>query len=446
VNQLLDFDRFPGLHRDVRTDSGQDRRRAVHIVGGQPERIVVHADEEVTEQPVVAAAVSGQRIGGVLDDLRFAPVRLEEDFRNEFRAVSLHLAHAEVVEVLALGAAERTLDHVEFETALGAVEDDAVTFPRAVRAEAVGHHHIVLVADHDAHVVLDADAVAEDALVAVVAVFGLGVVIEPHQVLVIGLHMQRERVLRSDFTAAGPVVELGDSALFGVGLAVELEVAHGEDGHRLGIDPPVHQVEVVGGFVDHQAAGVVLVAVPAAEVVRAVAGVEQPFEMDAGDLADDSGVDDLFDLGVARSVTVVEGDGEVLAGALLGVDDLLAFISIDGHRLFADDVAAELHRAAGVFVMGAVHRGDDDRVGLAFGDHPVEILGRIGCDVGMVVAVLLEHDLVVEFHPLRVGVAESDQLGMVAELVQDGFDVHFRPAAGPDDAVTLFHDKSPGWD
>src|SRR5699024_11993679 len=44
------------------------------------------------------------------------------------------------------------------------------------------------------------------------------------------------------------------------------------------VQPPVHEVEVVGGLVHEQAAGAGLVAVPAAEVVGAVLGVQHPFE------------------------------------------------------------------------------------------------------------------------------------------------------------------------
>ena len=56
--------------------------------------------------------------------------------------------------------------------------------------------------------------------------------------------------------------------------------------HLLGrvAEPPVHKIEVVRRLVNQQAAGVGLVAVPTAEVVRAVGCVEYPFERD------DSGV------------------------------------------------------------------------------------------------------------------------------------------------------------
>ena len=51
-------------------------------------------------------------------------------------------------------------------------------------------------------------------------------------------------------------------------------------------EPPVHKIEVVRRLVNQQATGVGLVAVPAAEVVRAVGGVEHPFERDRQRSAD----------------------------------------------------------------------------------------------------------------------------------------------------------------
>ena len=73
--------------------------------------------------------------------------------------------------------------------------------------------------------------------------------------------------------AVGEAVALG--GLWGV----ELAVAAGEDGDGDAGEGPVDDVEVVGGLVDEEAAGVVFVAVPAAEVVGAVADVEEPVEV-----------------------------------------------------------------------------------------------------------------------------------------------------------------------
>ena len=83
---------------------------------------------------------------------------------------------------------------------------------------------------------------------------------------------------------------------------------------------------------------------PAAEIVRAVARIEYPLEVDGEDLADRTGLQHFLYLARARGVAVVEGDGEVAARALPRVEDRLAFGGIYGHRLLSDHVAASLHR------------------------------------------------------------------------------------------------------
>ena len=194
---------------------------------------------------------------------------------------------------------------------------------------------------------------------------------------------------------------------------------------------------MVGRLVHHQAAAVGLVAVPAAEVVRAVAGVEQPLEVDAGDLADDAGLEHLLDLAVARRIAVVEGDGQLAAGPLLGVDDLLALLDVDGHRFFTDDVAAEFHRAAGVLVVGAVHAGDDDHIGFGLGDHPVELVGLVGRHIGMIVTLFLEEHVVVVVHAALVAVAEPNQFGDILVGRGDRPDVHAGTTAGSNHGITF---------
>jgi hypothetical protein len=199
----------------------------------------------------------------------------------------------------------------------------------------------------------------------------------------------------------------------------------------------IDQVEVVGGLVDHQAAGIALVAVPAAEVVRPVGGVQQPLEVDADDVAQRAALDDLLDLRVAGGVAVVEGDGEVLAGALDRVDDLLALLGIDGHRLLADGVAAQLHGADDVAGVGAVHAGDDDGVGLLLGHHVVELVGQIGGQ-GRVVELLADL-LVVVVHATLVHVAEGDQFTVLAEVLHEGFGEHPGTSTGADEGIPFLH-------
>ena len=121
---------------------------------------------------------------------------------------------------------------------------------------------------------------------------------------------------------------------------------------------------MVRGLVHHQAAGVLLVAMPAAEVVGAVAGVEQPVEVHREHLADDAGHEQVLDLGARRRVAVVEGDPHVRPVLLLRVDDALALLRVGGHRLLGDHVAAQLHRPADVVRRGGVLGGDDHAVRL----------------------------------------------------------------------------------
>ena len=94
---------------------------------------------------------------------------------------------------------------------------------------------------------------------------------------------------------------------------------------------------MVSGLVHQQAARVGLVAVPPAEVVGAVAHVEQPLEVHRADLPDLR--QQLLDLLVHRVEAVVEGDRDPLAGAPLRLEDPLAARHVDGHRLLGDDVA-----------------------------------------------------------------------------------------------------------
>lgn len=98
--------------------------------------------------------------------------------------------------------------------------------------------------------------------------------------------MQRKRILLRDFAAVSARVELCHASFLGVLAAVEHEAALGDDGDGGGAQPEVYEVEVVCGFVDEETACVAFVAVPAPEVVGAVACVESPFEVDGVYLAD----------------------------------------------------------------------------------------------------------------------------------------------------------------
>ena len=199
-------------------------------------------------------------------------------------------------------------------------------------------------------------------------------------------------------------------------------------------DPPVDQIEMMGRLVDEQTAGLVLVAVPAAEIVGAVDAVEIPAEIDGGDLADDAGHQQVLHLGAMRRVAVVEGNRHRLAGLLLGVEDGAEARHVDGHRLFGDDVGAEFERPHDVFVVQVVGHGDDDRIRLLFADHAVECLRRVGGD-------RLAGDLPGlaggQLQPVRVRVAQADELIGVGVSGDQGVAKHQMARASSDDGV--FH-------
>ncbi len=135
---------------------------------------------------------------------------------------------------------------------------------------------------------------------------------------------------------------------FGAGrlAAVEAQVGLGEHQLGAGRQPPVDQVEVVGGLVYQQPARLVLAAVPAAEVVRAVDGVQRPLEVHGGDIADPAVRDGLPYRRVTGGVAVVEGDDELPGVALGGVGDPLAALGVDRQRLLHHHVAAGVQRGA----------------------------------------------------------------------------------------------------
>ena len=106
---------------------------------------------------------------------------------------------------------------------------------------------------------------------------------------------------------------------------IELALAGGLHDLGLGAQPPVHQIEVVRGLVDHQAAGVFLVAVPAAEVVGAVQRVQQPVEIDREHVADLAAHQQVLDLRARRRIAVVEHHAHLPVVALAGVEMRCAF-------------------------------------------------------------------------------------------------------------------------
>ena len=257
------------------------------------------------------------------------------------------------------------------------------------------------VAHQHRHVVFDGDAGAEDVEVAPVAVLVLSVQVELGEVRTVA-QVEGERVVFGRGAVVGALVVGGYPVAAAVLRPVEEQVAPGEDFGGTGADPPVDEVEVVAGLVHQQAAGVVLVPVPAAEVVGPVAQVEQPFEVDRADLSDNAGAQQGVQLAVDRVVAVVEADGDPTAGALLGGVDAAAALKVGGHRFFRDDVAARVQGGHDVVGVQPVHGAHDHLVDRLSVEHPGEVVGVVGGDR---VVSCLRDDFVMHGHPGAVGVA-----------------------------------------
>ncbi len=216
--------------------------------------------------------------------------------------------------------------------------------------------------------VFDGDAVAEHALVAEVVIFMLGIEIERLKLGVLR-HLQGKRIRFRVGKAVGAWVELRHAALLGVLPAVELQAAFGVNPFRVAAEPEVHQIEMVGRFVYQQATTVALFPVPAAEVVCAMFGVEQPLKVYRSNLANRALHQQLAHLAVVRGVSVVEGHPHAAAGLFDGIENAQGALFVDGHGFFGDYIASGVQRPNDVVVMGAIHGGHDDNIGTRFADH-----------------------------------------------------------------------------
>ncbi|MNC48309.1 hypothetical protein D3C75_974140 [compost metagenome] len=136
------------------------------------------------------------------------------------------------------------LGDADLHASLCAIEDDNEALPRHISVQRIVHDRLVLVFDHHIHGILDADIVAEHTLIPLVSVFMLGVQIHPFQVF-IPVQMERERIVLGSLAAIGTLIKLGDSPLLGIFLAIEPQIAHGEDRIRLRSQPEVHQIKVM---------------------------------------------------------------------------------------------------------------------------------------------------------------------------------------------------------
>ena len=128
------------------------------------------------------------------------------------------------LHVLAVSTGRRDFDNVEFQPSFCPVEADPIAFPRSVGVQGIGQDRFVFVADDHAHIVLDADAVAEDAFVPVILILCFRIEIDAIvDFCPAGIRRKREteRVLFGDFTPAAAEIEVGHAAVFGIFLAVK---------------------------------------------------------------------------------------------------------------------------------------------------------------------------------------------------------------------------------
>ena len=107
MHQRRNIYRLAGCHRFVGRDPDQDRPGAVHIIGGQSQRVFFDALENMSQQQDIASAVIG--IGGdfrIIDHIRLAPMRLENDLRQQFRTLDFQRMRAGELDldILAVGA------------------------------------------------------------------------------------------------------------------------------------------------------------------------------------------------------------------------------------------------------------------------------------------------------------------------------------------------------
>ena len=129
----------------------------------------------------------------------------------------------------------------------------------------------------------------------------------------------------------------------------------------------------MGGLVYPQRAALLAQAVPAPEVVGAVAGVEVPREVHRGDRADLAREQDLLDLAVLGRVAVVEGDPDLASRALLGVQQGAHLLLVYRHGLLGQHVDATLQGFHDAGHVGGVHRGHHQQVGPCLVQHLVEV-------------------------------------------------------------------------
>ncbi|CAG9942979.1 unnamed protein product [Clonostachys rosea f. rosea IK726] len=340
LEHIINLDHLPSCNGPIGRNARQNRRRTVNVTRSS---IILGAllclrPKQVPEEHLIPAAVCSRPVHNLqLDGLLKQPPQRHRP--------ALQLA------LLALGAARAhvaVLHDLGLQPALGPVDADPEALPRRVRGEGVRQRRAAAVPDQHAHRVLDVDAVAEHALVPVVAVLVLRVQVQRLELLV-ALHVQGEGIRPRRFAAVRPVVEVvhaGDGA----------DGPRAEDLGDLGV---VRRVAVVEGDAD-PAAG----ALDGGEDLGAAGGVYRH-----GLLAEDVAAE-------------VEGAHDVgVVGAVDGGDDDFVRLCLRDHLV---EVGGEVDRDGLVpqtlqLGVGIVETG---LVGVAEGDEGACL--AVGCCEGSV--------------------------------------------------------------
>ena len=321
------------------------------------------------------------------------------------------------VEKRIAGFGSRTV-FPRLQTAIGAADGESKALIGAVSDQGIAQESAARILDAEGGVVVHGNGAVEGTAVAEIAIGILTVKIEFADG---GVLLALEIKLAGGTAGAGAA----SGAVLASVIAVKFASTDGIDGNRILLNEPVDNVEVVGGFVDEKATGIVQQAVPAAEVTGAVGGIEKLLEIDAHDLANGAGEHDLLEFLHVSHVAHVKDDRDLAVIAPFSVQNGLALIGVNGKRLFAYDVKAAVQRANDILAVESVHGGDDDGIRVGDIQHSIEI-GKGGWVAGEVLGDVL--------NPFGVDITEPNQLGAVLKTLRNGHTIgHIASSACTDD-------------
>jgi len=169
---------------------------------------------------------------------------------------------------------------------------------------------------------------------------------------------------------------------------------------------------MMSGFVQKQGAAAFAQAVPAPEIGGAVVCIQIPVKVHGGYLAQRLGGQQFFDFRKVAAVAVVESYVNLSAALFFGTKDAPAFVLVDGHRLFRDDLRAHLEPLDNELMVCAVHGGYNDGVGPGLVHH----LFKIGKCRAVRTDVLLGIG-----DAAWVDVAQADKFEHIAVFFDEGF-------------------------